>query len=526
MSVRSRKNRRAAVWALAILAALAAALVAAAAAAPSYILRRGLLRKWINGHPEKLFLSYATASAPGPGRLVVTGLELRGSDPNVQWWFRMERAEIRYAPLDLLGKRFHATSVGATGLAFRIRQRLPARHATPAARAPLPPIPGLGEVPVNGGPPFFPPPEPPQNYWQVQIDDLVAPAREIWIDAYRYRGEGRVSGSFSLWPQKKAIVGPVRVDFLGGTVTLGDDVVARGFRASVEGRIAPFDPRAVRGNEVYRFISGTAHMAGEMPSIGFLDYYLRDSSEPRLSGGRGKIGGDLMLKDGRGAMSASLAAVGARAVYRKTALAGSAVLELRMNDWRPGEAYGVLHGTKIALSDLSTSPANAKAPAAAGTKGSAHPPERADRSPEGADRWWGEFDVGPGKLRSTDSGLELSGRVAARCRDARALYTLFQVGLPKWAQGIFRLTEFRGGADVVLGPALVEVQRLEARGGSFAVSGDYRSRGRATDGAFLISTGSLAVGIDVEGAKPSLKIAGAKSWFAAKRAASGRDPRR
>jgi hypothetical protein len=531
MSEPSRKRLRVAVWALAVLAVLAGGAILAA---PGYVLRRGLLLRWMNGDPRKLFLSYASASAPGPGRLIVTGLELRGGDPNVQWWFRMERAEIRYAPLDLLAKRFHATSVRATGLAFRIRQRLPAKHGTESARAPLPPIPGFGPVPVDGGPPFYPPPEPPENYWQVRIDDLVAPAREIWLDAYRYEGDARVAGSFSLWPQKRAMIGPVRIDFLGGTVAVGNDVAARRLHGAVEGRVAPFDPRAVRGNEVYRFVSGKAHAEGEVPSLAFLNYYLRDSPEPRLSGGRGKLGGDLTLKDGRGTMSATLAVERARAAYRKTTLAGSVTMDLRMNDWRPGEAYGLLHGTKFSLADLSTSPAKAKAPDGAGQKpngtsqepdGASQKPDGANQKPDGANQWWGEFDVGPGKLRSTDSGLELSGRVTSRCRDALPLYTLFEVGLPKWAQGIFRLREFRAAADVVLGPSVIEVKRLEASGGAFAVSGDYRSRGAATEGAFLVSTGSLAVGIDVDGPKPALKIAGAKSWFAARRARSGRDPR-
>src|SRR5512146_1405674 len=98
MSIRSRRPRRVLVAALAVLVAL----LAITAAAPSFILRRGLLLRWVNDTPEKLRLSYASASAPWPGRLVVTGLELRGSDPNVQWWFRMERAEVRYSILDLL----------------------------------------------------------------------------------------------------------------------------------------------------------------------------------------------------------------------------------------------------------------------------------------------------------------------------------------------------------------------------------------------------------------------------------------
>jgi hypothetical protein len=483
------------VWVLAILAAL----FALVAAAPSFIVRRGLLRRWMNGKPEKLMLSYASASAPWPGKIVVSGLELRGSDPNVQWWFRMERVEIRYSVLDLLARKFHATSARAEGLRFRLRQRLPAAHATSAARAPLPPIPGFGEVPVKGGPPLFPPPEPPGRYWQVQIDDLVAPAREIWIDAYRYEGAARVAGSFALWPQKKAVVGPARVEFLGGAVRVGREVAADRFHASIAGRIAPFDPRRVRGNEVYRFVSGDARASGAVPDVAFLNYYLRDSAEPRLSGGRGKIGGDLALRDGRGKLSATLAADGVRAAYRRRTLSGAAVVALRMDDWRPGDAVGLLHRTTFELADVTSSSADA----AAGSPG----------------RWWGKFEIGPGKLRSTDSGLELSGEVAARCRDARPLYTLFEVGLPKWAQGIFRLTDFHATAGVVLGPRRVEVRHLEAGGGKFTVLGDYGRRGKTTDGAFLVSTGKLAVGIDVGGAKPSLKLVGANSWYAARKEA-------
>ena len=481
-----RTFRRAAPWALGGLLALAAL---AAAVAPSVIVRRGFLLRWVNGEPAKLFLTWTSASAGRPGTVVVTGLELRGSDPNVQWWFHMDRAEIRYSVFDLLGRTFHATSVRATGLRFRLRQRLAPRHATAASRAPLPDIPGFGAVPVKGGPPFFAPPEPPGRYWQVQIDDLVAPAREIWIDEFRYVGDGRVAGSFFLWPRKRAQVGPARVDFGGGTVWLGRDAAAKDFRGSVSGSIAPFDPRAVRGNEAYRFVSGEAHAAGEMPGAAFLNYYLRDSTEPRLSGGRGKLEARLALRHGIGTLSATLASAAVRAAYRKSTLAGDAVVRLRLDDWRPAEAFGAMRDTKVELADVSTG--------------------------AGARHWWGTFDVGPGKLRSTDGGLELSGRVAARCRDARPLYTLFSVGLPKWAQGLFTLDDFRATAGIVLGPATVEVSSLDARGGKFTVAGDYRRRGKTAGGVFRVSAGSLSAGVEIAGGKSAVRLAGAKKWYAA-----------
>ncbi|HET7453408.1 MAG TPA: hypothetical protein VFL12_11740, partial [Thermoanaerobaculia bacterium] len=306
MPVRRRHFPRGAWWAIGA-ATLLVALAAVVSVAPSVILRRGMLLRWVNGDPEKLRLSYASAAAGWPGTIVVTGLELRGADPNVQWWFRMDRAEIRYSLLDLLARRFHATSVRAAGLRFRLRQRLSTAHGSAAAAAPLPDIPGFGPVPVQGGPPFFPAPEAPGNYWQVQIDSLDAPAREIWIDQYRYDGAARVSGSFFLWPQKRADIGPARVAFDGGTLWLGRERAAGGFRGDVTAKIASFDPRAVRGNDVYRFISGGGRATGEMPAVSFLNYYLRDASEPRLSGGRGKLAVELALRSGRGTLSATIA---------------------------------------------------------------------------------------------------------------------------------------------------------------------------------------------------------------------------
>ncbi|HKB70785.1 MAG TPA: hypothetical protein VKH46_08070 [Thermoanaerobaculia bacterium] len=490
MPIRSRKLGRAVLWAVAVVGVL----LALAAAAPGFLLRRGLLLRWVNDKPEKLRLSYSSARAPWPGRVVVEGLEMRGSDPNVQWWFRMERADIRYSLLDLLAKRFHATSVRATGLAFRLRQRLSARHDTAAARAPLPPIPGFGEVPIKGGPPFFPPPEDPRHYWQVQIEGLEAPAREIWIDQYRYAGDAQVAGGFSLWPRKESRVGPARVDFGGGRVWLGRDLAVERLRAQVAGRISSFDPRSVRGSEVYRYVAAEARMAGEITDSRFLNYYLRDSAEPRLSGGRGKIDGHLALRRGDGSLSLTLAVSGVRAVYRKNALAGDAVVRLRMPDWNPADGAGRLRGTSFELADVS--------------------------SAGGARNWWGRFDVGAGTLRSKSGGLELSGQVAAKCRDARPLYTLFGVALPRWARGIVGLEGLTASAGVVLGPATVEIAGLDARGGKFTIAGDYARRGKAADGAFLVSAGPLSVGVEVSGGKSSLKLVGAKGWFA------GRKPKR
>ncbi|HWC66348.1 MAG TPA: hypothetical protein VG777_09705, partial [Thermoanaerobaculia bacterium] len=287
------------------------------------------------------------------------------------------------------------------------------------------------------------------------------------------------------------------VDLDGGPVWLGRDRIATRLSGGAAGKISPFDPRAVRGNEVYRYVTGRARAEGEVPDSRFLDWYLRESPEPRLSGGHGRLAGSLELRGGEGSLSLALAMSGVRALYRRDALRGDAVLDLRLSRWKPAEGAGSVAGSSFGLADVS----------ATGV---------ADRA-AGARDWWGKFEMRSGTLRSTGAGLELSGHAAAKCRDARPLYTLFGVGLPKWARGIAALDGLTASADVDLGPARVRVSRLDARGGSFTIDGDYRKSGKESEGAFLVSDGPLSVGVEVAGGKSRLKLAGAQKWFEGRR---------
>ena len=68
---------------------------------------------------------------------------MRGSDPNVQWFFRMENATISISLLDLFQKRFHATRVRAEGLVFRLREKQKKSETSAPHAALLPPIAGF-----------------------------------------------------------------------------------------------------------------------------------------------------------------------------------------------------------------------------------------------------------------------------------------------------------------------------------------------------------------------------------------------
>ncbi|HEY6051173.1 MAG TPA: hypothetical protein VIZ58_07980, partial [Thermoanaerobaculia bacterium] len=126
--------------------------------------------------------------------------------------------------------------------------------------------------------------------------------------------------------------------------------------------------------------------------------------------------------------------------------------------------------------------------------------------------WHGRFDLKTAKLHS-GATPPFETQVFAHSTDARPLFTLFNVGLPGWVRGLLKLEGFDAQARVGLGPKYTKVQGFEGTGGSFRVRGRYLNRKDEADGAFLIESGALSVGVAIERGKPSLKLAGAQKWF-------------
>ncbi len=110
------------------------------------------------------------------------------------------------------------------------------------------------------------------------------------------------------------------------------------------------------------------------------------------------------------------------------------------------------------------------------------------------------------------------------CSDARPLYTLFGAKLPGWTEGIFKLEGLKATARVRLASRLLDMENLEASGGKFHIAGRYRQKGDDRHGAFLVQTGILSVGISIDGQSSSVKLLGAKKWFAEQTGAYLRSP--
>lgn len=470
--------------------AVVALIAVAACVAVHVIVSTRLLRRWVNGKSRELLLEYEAASAWVPGVIEIRGLSMRGSDPNVQWYFHMERATISISILDLLEKRFHATRVRARGLTFRLREKQKKSELSPAHVARLPEIPGFPDPPLKEEESKIPPPrtEAKRKYWSVLVENLVAdPAPDIWIEIYRFRGHARVAGGFLIRPHVQARVGPAAVDFLSGDFLLAP---AQPMLAAASGRgdcaIDSYDPEKIHGPEVWPKISGTIRVRGRIEDLRPLNHFLRHSPEPRLSGGGG-TGNFLVRFDhgiGKGEADFQVKRVAAR--YENGALEGRASGRMSVPRWDVERNDMDISGSRIELTDFTR----------AGTKHD----ERG---------WWGRFDIVSGRLHNG-----LSARTTVSCRDARPLYTLVEAKLPGWTEGILKLEGMKGAARVRFASKLVDVEDLEASGGKFHIAGRYRRDREDRRGAFLVETGPLAVGIEIEGKSSRVKLLGAKKWFA------------
>ena len=115
-------RRRKALWAVLIF--LTTGIVGAYAALPA-VVRRLLtgpqLRVLINARPQDFFIDWEEASSPRVGHVTIRNLTLRGSDPNVQWFARIEKIELEYSLLALLRRTFQARNVHGSGLSFALR---------------------------------------------------------------------------------------------------------------------------------------------------------------------------------------------------------------------------------------------------------------------------------------------------------------------------------------------------------------------------------------------------------------------
>jgi hypothetical protein len=215
-----------------------------------------------------------------------------------------------------------------------------------------------------------------------------------------------------------------------------------------------------------------------------LSHLLRESLGTRLMDGKGRGTIRGTIESGIAKGRVRLAVENGSVHRRDLGLRGDADATLVIRRWNLMSGPLDVSGSTLALKDI--------------------------RSPGSDDswRWWGRFEIPSGRIDE-----RTSAKIEARSKDARPLLALFTPELPKWTRGLLELEDFDGSAEIGLGPSFASVEDLDASGGRYRIRGRYRREKASREGAFLVESGTLAVGLELAGEATKLKLLGAKKWF-------------
>lgn len=457
--------------------------LAAYDAAANRLLSGPRLRAWINEDSKSFRLDYDEAASYWPGRLTIRNLRLRGSDRNVQWSIRLADARVDFSVLALVQRTFRAERLRGTGLSFWLRNKLEPAAAKAFDASVLPEVPGFPDPPLRSA-------ETPAaarvgDPWRIDVRTLfVEHFDEIWIDAVHFRGRARVEGGFFLRPGLLARIGPARVTFESGETRIGHAPVGISVSGIVSAGFEPYEPPRVHGSEVWQKVSGEVKLDVRFDRLQSLEYFVRAAAGTSLDEGAGRGTIRASIERGVAKGEVRLAIQDGSMGLRKLKLHGDADLRLLIPRWSLTSGPLEVSGSRLSLKNV-----------------------RSSGSDESR-RWWGRFDVPSGKIGPTTSGA-----IEVESRDARPLLALFAADLPEWTRGLVKLDNFTATAAVDFGPSLTRVRELDARGGTYHVQGHYRREKADREGAFLIESGILSVGLELERHVTTVRFLGAKHWF-------------
>ena len=233
-----------------------------------------------------------------PGRVHVRNMRVIFKDHNVQFSVDMAHAFMVLHLTELTKRTFHGSHLRGEGVVYRMRHRVdPWSKHEPSVSA-SPPIPEFSSPAVfEARVPEAPLSDAEYNLWTVHFDDIDARVSEVWVQAFRYVGKGRVRGQFQLEPARTLWVGPALLELEPGQLSAGAYRVASGMHGQIACIVHPFDVRPVQGLDPLRHISARIRLDSPAldPQVVAL---FADEPAPRVSSARGSLHVDLETRHG------------------------------------------------------------------------------------------------------------------------------------------------------------------------------------------------------------------------------------
>jgi len=536
------------------------------------------LRALINARPQDFRIDWDEAVSAEPGHVSIRNLRLRGSDPNVQWYATLETADLDYSVLWLLRRHFVCTRLTGSGLTLALRSKLPPSQAETTDLGRLPKIPGLPDPPLKSpkeaffvernpftielrhvaadrfddiwvnqfhykGPGrlegglylkplylarieaaaitldggglglgeekpgltvsgritaltklFEPLRVPIEKFPTVLTADAKLDVRAASLSALEpltalpaglHFESGGAVAAIRLGAHEGVLDGDVAATIDDGRLRLDDVPNALGLSGSVKASAKPHDLKGLSLSALLGDLTGDVQLDLRADKLQVLGKLVHLRTGTRIEGGAStaaiRVSAKAGVADGKFSLRVKNAAVRTKQ-YR---LRGDASVDVPVRQWKlSGDTFDV-SGARAALTDVYST---------------GDDPTR---------RWWGTVDVPSGRL-----GKNISAKILLQCRDARPLLALFGVKLPAWTNGLVQLDDFSATANLAVAPEVLRVGDLDAKGGTFHVQGQYVEDHKAANGAFLIQSGILLLGVEVVPPKPAkVRLLLAKQWY-------------
>lgn len=428
-------------------------------------------------------------------------LTLRFADPNVQFALTVDEATTQLALFELLRLRFHATSVRARGVSWRMLHKVKQVEGEEKRLAAFPVIDGFAWPPIQSPPPGGPPATG-EGLWSVRLDGVEADVRELWMLEYRYVGAGHVVGAFELQPMKMVWVGPVSLTLQPGVLSVGPAVAARDFALTLECTIAPAEIRA-SPTPVLRQLSASVKLQAHLEDLSAAELYVAGLE----ASGSGTLTADLEVTKGQ-------LVPGSRLEAR--------LPELRLRSGGAGFS-GTVNATFALAADATDHPAPVGHAAAAGAVTvplSSETHVVAVVSGAVADLALTSPDLSEGlTLRWLHARLG-----EARCEDASAVTAAAERKAPLFASAVLGRGPLvvSGTAEVTPATTVVRLERLSLGQATFA--GAAISGGAGWKGAAAGRVAVVPVGLQLKGGGLAVVPLASDAWLAATLRALGIEP--
>jgi len=266
--------------------------------AANIVLRTHLLRGWLSKNEKELKVDYSSAWSFYPGQVSAKDLSFRYSDSNIQMFIGIEHANLRFDLFALTKRTVRIRKLDAEGATFLFRLKEESIEGSEARIAAFPPIEGFASPPIEHKVPKPPIPDDQYKLWTVELDEVSASLREVWVMELRYRGEASLAGGFRLRPRRELTVRPSVMLTRGGVLSLGDRDLIRGGEGRLEVQIDTYDTREFKGTAMLRNLSGRVHQRGELVLPSIAETYAPKDSNIAIARGVGPVAIDALVEHG------------------------------------------------------------------------------------------------------------------------------------------------------------------------------------------------------------------------------------